>query len=605
MGNSGVHLQEEAAPELAIDFRPFFELGRTVQSYAGGAAGKDQSVPGLFLDDRRFPPDAVTGMQKLLWDVHGFCCQNLIANATAPAFRSLSFVELSLFDPRDSKGDEFHTVLWGPNAASVQAYVGEMNANLKRAIDRGALVPNQALYENTAVWTQVSDVRAGLLATPPDSQAIFVGSYKDENRDHALEPGTFSRRAAGFLEAVVQRAMAVGGRGTVNCALICPLLRPAAERASGSHIRRSTARASSRRGGALFLYGNVPHEFNKAHFALQLAYAFMRRILAFSITETEGNRLQYDTARSFGHELRSVARALRSKWVVGIDRQPQGLLRTHVVPASELEPGCIAEIKVAERWRDTFGTVLYYPLIQTAADLMSLWCMQARLDDSPIGEPKRLGELVKGAWSFAARTHALLTLRNLSVATEEKLSLLSNFYNIIVTLWESSFSAELGTYSGAPLDWSEEGTVWNMAYMRCLVTLFMNCTKHGDPTSKCNVFISPVAAEVGGPHLMSTSIENSPWPGPDPVRRRLEDRWCDSHSALPPNIEISHVVERLHEGSIATSFLAGFSTADVLETIMKPMRTKFGSWNWSGDLGSGAEAATEGRFRVSITTTTP
>jgi hypothetical protein len=120
-----------------------------------------------------------------------------------------------------------------------------------------------------------------------------------------------------------------------------------------------------------------------------------------------------------------------------------------------------------------------------------------------------------------------------------------------------------------------------MTYMRCVIALFMNCIKHGDPTGICTVKLEP---EPGDFPTLRTTITNDDWPGMAIVGQRLEVRWRQNPAGTPPGVSAKHIAEKLREGSNSMSSMVEFSTGNVLDTLITPRRHENPVWAWSGDL---------------------
>lgn len=278
----------------------FFNLGR----------GIDNSEP-TFGFDSKLSSNQKLEIKELIKSLY----EQLLSNQSK--FYPL-FVELTFFDPNDSKCNIFYTLLISPLVELFEQYKFEMEYNMELFDKRGPIFPTENLYDNICYITRKECGQAFSEYDVDDLDFRFGGFNAESittSQGHKINSyvRTFLDSSLKSLSNFENSNNENNSSRVLNCGILIPIFRPAGPIFKG-------AQKKIFRGGGICLFGHAESDFSEEALVLKIRTYLSKSILEASyhkmaISELKRNQtnIELNLFHHYGSTLRNLPRYLEDE----------------------------------------------------------------------------------------------------------------------------------------------------------------------------------------------------------------------------------------------------------------------------------------------------
>lgn len=305
------------------------------------------------------------------------------------------------------------------------------------------------------------------------------------------------------------------------------------------------------------------------------------------------------TRDAFGHQIKPIATALRSKWVVDAEK----LFDIECLESHSVAPGKIGKLLIDPKLAWLAKSIAVAPFKQIVTDvgqMMKLWAMVSSPTDLPTKQSPDSKTISLDVFANECMDSARNSLMPHALLKERVIGQLQTFKDLMGNLDGILRRQKLIVH-----DASEPGLRIGLAYnnsrdtvwlSRIFVVIFQSCLEHGDLLSPVEVSVTPLANK-----LLSIRVENVSTRSTEELRASvLAEYGADSPLGNLNEEEIDVLVNCVNNMRVGTRSVDGNGThsKDVMTYCLREIAGELVKWP-SAD-SPGTKAVTEFRCRYQL-----
>ena len=220
------------------------------------------------------------------------------------------FIELSLSDPLDEKGNTFYTFLFSKRDSFFALYLEEMKKNAIKTSLRGPIIPNKRFYE-ASFYSFFSEQESVFYDDPLKEFSVMVGSFNFGKEECNSSRDIVKKNVRTFLSSCFDRFsknMKTVGEKRLNYAIVMPIFRPPSLNFTMDSIFF---------GGGIFLFGHIGPDFeekklirNMNDFFSKSALSTSQNQIEMSLLKEKQMNIELSLFHHFGSNLRNIENML-------------------------------------------------------------------------------------------------------------------------------------------------------------------------------------------------------------------------------------------------------------------------------------------------------